>query len=172
MAQTTAAAGTLRVAASTGEAAPATRSTSRVQFELVSPERLILSTEVEMVVVPGTEGNFGVLPGHAPLISSIRPGTIDVYEGQTITRRIFVVSGIAEVTPERCTVLADEALPPDELDRGAIEAELQTVQGNLPSLREQVARATGAERDNLLIELRRLERQQNVLQAELHALSA
>jgi len=143
----------------------------RVQFELVTPERLLLSEMVEMVVVPGTEGNFGVLPGHAPLISSIRPGTIDIYEGQTVTRRIFVVSGIAEVTPERCTVLADEALPPDELDRGTIEAELQAVQGNLPSLREQVARATGAERDNLLIELRRLERQQNVLQAELQALS-
>jgi F-type H+-transporting ATPase subunit epsilon len=143
----------------------------RVQFELVTPERLLLSEMVEMVVVPGTEGNFGVLPGHAPLISSIRPGTIDVYEGQTVTRRIFVVSGIAEVTPECCTVLADEALPPDELDRGAIEAELQTLQGNLPSLREQVGRATGAERDNLLIELRRLERQQSVLQAELQALS-
>ena len=143
----------------------------RVQFELVTPERLLLSEMVEMVVVPGTEGNFGVLPGHAPLISSIRPGTIDVYEGQTVTRRIFIVSGIAEVTPERCTVLADEALPPDELNRSAIEAELQTVQGNLPSLREQVARATGTERDNLLVELRRLERQQNVLQAELQALA-
>ena len=142
----------------------------RVQFELVTPERLLLSEMVEMVVIPGTEGNFGVLPGHAPLISSIRPGTIDVYEGQTITRRIFVVSGIAEVTPERCTVLADEALSPDELDRGSIELELQTVQGNLPSLRDQVARATGTERDTLLIELRRLERQQNVLQAELQAL--
>jgi F-type H+-transporting ATPase subunit epsilon len=143
----------------------------RVQFELVTPERLLLSEMVEMVVVPGTEGNFGVLPGHAPLISSIRPGTIDVYEGQTVTRRIFIVSGIAEVTPERCTVLADEALPPDELDRSAIEAELQTVQGNLPSLREQVARVTGTERDNLLVELRRLERQQNVHQAELKALA-
>jgi F-type H+-transporting ATPase subunit epsilon len=88
-----------------------------------------------------------------------------------VTRRIFVVSGIAEVTPERCTVLADEALPPDELDRSAIEAELQTVQGNLPSLREQVARATSTERDNLVIELHRLERQQNVLQAELQTLS-
>jgi F-type H+-transporting ATPase subunit epsilon len=138
---------------------------------LVTPERLLLSEMVEMVVVPGTEGNFGVLPGHAPLISSIRPGTIDVYERQTVARRIFIVSGIAEVTPERCTVLADEALPPDELDRSAIEAELQTVQGNLPSLREQVARATGTERDNLLVELRRLERQQNVLQAELQALA-
>jgi len=143
----------------------------RVQFELVTPERLLLSEMVEMVVVPGTEGNFGVLPGHAPLISSIRPGTIDVYEGQTVARRIFIVSGIAEVTPERCTVLADEALPPDELDRSAIEAELQTVQGNLPSLREQVARASGSDRDALLVELHRLERQQNVLQAELQALA-
>jgi len=143
----------------------------RVQFDLVTPERLLLSEMVEMVVIPGTEGNFGVLPGHAPLISSIRPGTIDVYEGQKVTRRIFVVSGIAEVTPELCTVLADEALPPDEIDRGAIETELQVVQGNLPSLREQIARASGAERETLLVELRRLERQQNVLQAELQALA-
>jgi len=143
----------------------------RVQFELVTPERLLLSEMVEMVVVPGTEGNFGVLPGHAPLISSIRPGMIDVYEGQTITRRIFVVSGIAEVTAERCTVLADEALPPEELDRGGIEAELQTIEGNLPSLREQVGRASGTDREALLVELRRLERQQNVLQVELQALS-
>jgi len=144
----------------------------RVQFELVTPERLLLSEMVEMVVVPGTEGNFGVLPGHAPLISSIRPGTIDIYEGQSIARRIFVVSGLAEVTPERCTVLADEALPPEELDRSAIEAELQTVTGNLPSLREQVGRASGTDRDQLLVELRRLERQQNVLQAELQAMDA
>jgi F-type H+-transporting ATPase subunit epsilon len=142
----------------------------RVQFELVTPERLLLSEMVEMVVVPGTEGNFGVLPGHAPLISSIRPGTIDIYEGQSVTRRIFVVSGIAEVTPELCTVLADEAMAPEEVNRGAIEAELQTVQGNLPSLRERIARATGSEHDSLLVELSRLERRENVLQAELRAL--
>jgi len=145
--------------------------TERVQFELVTPERLLLSEMVEMVVVPGTEGNFGVLPGHAPLISSIRPGTIDVYEGQTVTRRIFVVSGIAEVTPERCTVLADEAVSPDELDPAAIEAELQTIQGNLPSLRERVGRAADSERGPLLLELHRLERRQNVLQAELQTLA-
>jgi F-type H+-transporting ATPase subunit epsilon len=143
----------------------------RVQFELVTPERLLLSEMVEMVVVPGTEGNFGVLPGHAPLISSIRPGTIDVYEGQTVTRRIFVVSGIAEVTPERCTVLADEAVPADALDRAAIEAELQVVQGNLPSLREQAARTAGTERERLLAELHGLERAQAVAQAKLQALA-
>src|SRR5229473_5213872 len=95
----------------------------RVQFELVTPECLILSSEVEMVVVPGSEGNFGVLPGHAPLISTLRPGTIDIYEGRAVTERIFVVGGIAEVTPERCTVLADEATLPSALDRSALDHE-------------------------------------------------
>src|SRR5216683_805233 len=138
----------------------------RVQFELVTPELLVLSEMVDMVVVPGTEGNFGVLPGHAPLISTIRPGTIDIYEGRAVTERIFVVGGIAEVTPERCTVLADEALAPDALDR-----ELTEIEGNLPSLREQVVRAQGAERERLLTELRRFERQQTVARAKLQALA-
>src|ERR1700731_4516087 len=98
-----------------------------------------------MVVVPGTEGNFGVLPGHSPLISTIRPGTIDIYENRVITSRFFVVGGIAEVAPGGCTVLADEAMAPDALDRAAIEAEAQAVEGNLPALHEQVGRATGVE---------------------------
>ena len=145
----------------------------RVQFELVTPERLMLSTEVEMVVVPGTEGNFGVLPGHSPLISTIRPGMIDIYQTRAaISERIFVVGGIAEVTPERCTVLAEEAVPPGELDRGAIEAELQVIEGNLPSLREQVGRAADADRDRLAAELRSLERQEAVARAKLQALAA
>ena len=141
-----------------------------VQFELVSPERLIVSAEVDMVVVPGTEGNFGVLPGHSPLISTIRPGTIDIYQGGAVSERIFVVGGIAEVTPERCTVLADEAVSLDTLDRGSIESDLRVVEGNLPSLREQVARAADTDRERLLIELHRLEREQAVLQAKLQAL--
>jgi F-type H+-transporting ATPase subunit epsilon len=144
----------------------------RFPFELVTPERLLVSTEIEMVVVPGTEGNFGVLAGHSPLISTIRPGTIDLYETRpAIAERIFVVGGIAEVTPERCTVLAEEAMAPDSLNRSALEAELQTIEGNLPSLREQVGRATGTEREHLLIELRQLERQQNVARAKLQALA-
>jgi F-type H+-transporting ATPase subunit epsilon len=144
----------------------------RVQFELVTPERLILSTEVEMVVVPGTEGNFGVLPGHAPLISTIRPGNIEIYENRVVTERIFIVSGIAEVTPERCTVLAEEAMDPATLDRATIEAELQVVEGNLPSLQEQVGRATGTDRDRLVAELRGLEHQQTVARAKLQAIAA
>jgi F-type H+-transporting ATPase subunit epsilon len=142
----------------------------RLEFELVTPERLLFSEMVEMVVVPGTEGNFGVLPGHAPLISTIRPGMIEIYEGQAVTRRIFVLSGVAEVTPERCTVLADEAASPDTLDRSTLESDLRAVEGNLPSLREQLARAAETERERLVIELRRLEQEQAVLQAKLHAL--
>jgi F-type H+-transporting ATPase subunit epsilon len=143
----------------------------RVQFELVTPERLLISEAVEMVVVPGTEGNFGVLPGHSLLMSTIRPGMIEVYEGQRVTRRLFVAGGFADVTPERCTVLAEEAVPADALDRTSVEAELQVVQGNLPSLREQVSRSTGAERDRLLIELHGLERAQAVAQAKLQVLA-
>jgi F-type H+-transporting ATPase subunit epsilon len=119
--------------------------------------------------VPGSEGNFGVLPGHAPLISLIRPGMIEVYEGRTVTQRFFVVGGIAEVTPERCTVLADEALAPEALDRAVLDAELTMIAGNLPSLRDQVARATGTEREHLAAELRQLERQQAIAQAKLLA---
>jgi F-type H+-transporting ATPase subunit epsilon len=144
----------------------------RFEFELVTPERLLLTQMVDMVVVPGSEGNFGVLAGHAPLISTIRPGIIDVYEGQTIIRRIFVVGGIAEVTPQRCTVLADEALEPEALDRAAIEAELQTVTGNLASLREQFARTADAERERLLVEIRGLERDETIARAKLQALAA
>ena len=96
----------------------------KVKFELVSPEKILLSEAVEMVVIPGAEGNFGVLPGHAPLISSVRPGTIEVYEGNNIAERIFIAGGFAEVTPERCTVLADDAVTVSSLDKGAVDAEL------------------------------------------------
>jgi F-type H+-transporting ATPase subunit epsilon len=143
----------------------------RVQFELVTPERLLISTDVEMVVVPGTEGNFGVLPGHSPLISTIRPGTIDIYENRVITEQYFVVSGLAEVTPDRCTVLADEAMPPSALNRAELDAELTEVEGNLPSLRDQIARANGADRERLMAELRHLERRQNVARAKLQAIA-
>ncbi|MGE0259024.1 MAG: ATP synthase F1 subunit epsilon [Alphaproteobacteria bacterium] len=141
-----------------------------VQFELVTPEQLLVSRDVDMVVVPGTEGNFGVLPGHAPLISTIRPGTIDIYEGNTIAERIFVAGGLAEVIPERCTVLADEAVPPESLDRTQLEAELQTIDGNMPMLREQIGRATGTDREHLLAELRQLERQFAITSAKLRVL--
>ena len=112
-----------------------------VEFELVSPERLLLSEQVAMVVVPGEDGNFGVLPGHAPLISTVRPGVIDVYASRAeVSARIFIAGGFAEVTPERCTVLAEEAVPVGDIDREATAQEVA-------DLAEDVADAkTDAER--------------------------
>jgi F-type H+-transporting ATPase subunit epsilon len=75
------------------------------------PERELLATEADMVVVPGSEGDFGVLHGHAPLISTVRAGVLEVIQGNKVEQRFMVAGGIAEVTPERCTVLADEATP-------------------------------------------------------------
>jgi F-type H+-transporting ATPase subunit epsilon len=102
-----------------------------IEFELVSPERLLLSRAVEMVVVPGSEGDFGVLPQHAPLISTVRPGIIEVYEDGKVTERIFVAGGFAEVNPERCTVLAEVAMPVSEIDRAQVEAELKDLADDL-----------------------------------------
>lgn len=84
---------------------------AKVSLRLVMPERELLATEADMIVVPGSEGDFGVLPGHAPLISTVRPGVLEVFQGNKAEQRFLVVGGFAEVTPERCTVLADEALP-------------------------------------------------------------
>ena len=84
---------------------------AKISFRLVMPERELLDTEADMVVVPGSEGDFGVLHGHAPLISTVRPGVLEVLQGDKVEQRFIVVGGFAEVTPERCTVLADEAIP-------------------------------------------------------------
>jgi F-type H+-transporting ATPase subunit epsilon len=107
-------------------------------FELVSPERLLMSKDVSMVVVPGAEGLFGVLPRHTPLISTLIPGVIDVYEDGSITERIFVAGGFAEVTGERCTVLAESATPVAELDVDAADQ-------RITDLRDALKDATGDE---------------------------
>ena len=95
-----------------------------VEFELVSPQKLVASEPVEMVVVPGAEGDLGVLPGHSPLIATVRPGVIDIHEKGKVRARIFVGGGFAEVSPARCTVLAEEAVPVADIDRAAAEARL------------------------------------------------
>jgi len=104
---------------------------NKVQFELVSPEALVLSVDADMVVVPGAEGDFGVLPRHSRLISTVRPGVINVYQGGSVDQRIFVSGGFAEVTPERCTVLATEALEIANIDRDAVEAEIRDLTDDL-----------------------------------------
>ena len=88
---------------------------SKVEFELVSPERLLASIHADMVVVPGAEGDFGVLPNHAPLMSLLRPGVIAVYQGDRVDQRLFVTGGFAEVNEKGCTVLADDAEPLEDI---------------------------------------------------------
>ncbi|HUH85953.1 MAG TPA: ATP synthase F1 subunit epsilon [Stellaceae bacterium] len=146
----------------------------KLQFELVSPEKLMLSEAVAMVVVPGGEGNFGVLPGHSLLIATVRPGVIDVYadEQTEISERIFVSGGFAEVTPERCTVLADEALPLSALERGDIDRQQKTMAAQRASLGDQLQRLQGDERDSALSEIALLERRLAVAEAKLAALEA
>jgi F-type H+-transporting ATPase subunit epsilon len=109
-----------------------------VAFELVSPERLLISEAVDMVVVPGTDGNFGVLPRHAPMISTLRPGVMDIYKGGQIIQRIFVAGGFAEVTPDRCTVLADVAIPVAELDPDKAEQALKDAREDLADAKTDV----------------------------------
>lgn len=99
----------------------------KITFELVSPERLLLSQQVDMVVVPGSEGYFGVLIGHTPLISTLKPGVIDVYDGGKVIERIFVGGGFAEATPDRCVVLAETAMPVGEIDRTRVVERIQEI---------------------------------------------
>ena len=95
-----------------------------VALEIVSPEKLLLSRSVEMVVIPASEGDMGVLEGHTPMIVMLRGGTISLYEGDKVTDQFFVAGGFAEVTPERCTVLANESKPVAELDKAEGERRL------------------------------------------------
>ena len=118
---------------------------NKVAFELVAPERLLFSAEVDMVVVPGAEGDFGVLPGHAPVIVSVRPGVIDIYVGgvdaKFIRERIFVAGGFAEVSGSRCTVLAEEASPLGDIDVAGLDARLNTARASLAAAETDEERA-------------------------------
>lgn len=112
----------------------------KVQFELVSPEELLVEEAVEMVVIPGEEGDFGVLPRHAPMLSTVRPGVISIYENDSVRDRIFVAGGFAEVTPERCTVLAEMALPVEDIDRGDAEQKLSDARDDLKDAKDELER--------------------------------
>jgi F-type H+-transporting ATPase subunit epsilon len=148
--------------------------TDKVKFELVSPEKLLLSEDVAMVVVPGGEGDFGVLPGHALLISTVRPGIIDVYgeDQRAVTQRLFVAGGFAEVSPERCTVLADEAMSVGEIDRGATESQVRELEGEVAGLKDQAARAATEDKADAAAVLRASERRLAVALAKLETLKA
>lgn len=96
-------------------------------FTLVTPERVLFDQEVSMVVIPGIDGDIGILPHHAPLLTLLRPGVITVYEEAKILVRIFVDGGFSEVTPERCTALVTEGTPLEALDKASLEIEIKNL---------------------------------------------
>jgi F-type H+-transporting ATPase subunit epsilon len=101
----------------------------------------LLSEPVDMVIVPGVEGDFGALPEHANLISLIRPGVIYVYKGGQLADRIFVGGGFAEVTATGCTVLAEQAIPVGEIDRAAAERDLADAREDVEDAKDEISLA-------------------------------
>ena len=113
-------------------------------FELVSPERLLFSGDVEAVAVPGTEGQFTVMKGHAATMSTLKPGIVEVDRGSS-KQRLFVRGGFADVSSTGLTILAEQAFPVEELDLARIEREIKNAQ-------EDVADATGDDARRMAVE--------------------
>ncbi len=123
------------------------------QFELVTPERLLLAGEAEQVVVPGVEGDFAVLSGHAPVISTLRAGILEI----TMTdakRRVFVKKGIAEADSERLTILAQTAIDVDEFDSQRIADELKAAEAELAEAQDDQSKLLA---ETLVDQLKRLQ---------------
>lgn len=114
------------------------------KFELVSPERILISADAEQVIVPGMEGQFTVFAGHAPVISTLRPGILDA-QVDGGRRRVFVRGGLAEVEPDRVTVLAQHMLDLDSLDGDQLAHELQSAEQMLADANDDASRMVSSQ---------------------------
>ena len=102
---------------------------SAISFDLVSPEQLVFNDKAGMIIVPGKEGDMGVLPGHSKLLSSLRPGRVMVYgEDKQLLQSFFVSGGFVEINPEKCIVLAEEVFEIAALDKSTIERQMQDLE--------------------------------------------
>ena len=100
-----------------------------ISFDLVSPEKLVFSDKVGMVIVPGKEGDIGVLPGHSKLLSSLRPGRVMIYnEKKNLLNSFFVSAGFVEINPEKCIILGEEVHEMKSLDKGKLEKNIQELE--------------------------------------------
>ncbi|MHB8884056.1 MAG: F0F1 ATP synthase subunit epsilon [Methylovirgula sp.] len=122
-------------------------------FELVSPEKLLFTGEVEAVVVPGTEGEFTVLKDHAPVMSVLKPGIVEI-DAATTKTRLFVRGGFADVSPKGLTILAEYAIPLEELDAAKLDADLKNAEEDLADAKDDEARRRAGEKRDQLNELR------------------
>ncbi len=113
-----------------------------LRLEIVSPERLLMDAQAAMVVVPGTDGDFGVLPNHAPMMSTIRPGVIDVVASDgDDAQRFFVKGGLAQISPEGLTILAEEVLSLDEQNAHDLEEKIASTRASLDGAKDDIERA-------------------------------
>jgi F-type H+-transporting ATPase subunit epsilon len=125
----------------------------KISFDLVSPEQRVLSADADMVTIPGTEGEMGVMAGHAPLISTLRPGIVAITGTEGGDKRFVVLGGFAEVEATRLTLLAEEAIPAEEFDAAALDARIAQATENLAAAKTD-AEKTG--RQTLLDGLQQL----------------
>jgi F-type H+-transporting ATPase subunit epsilon len=123
-------------------------------FELVSPEKLLISAEVQQVDVPGSEGDFAVLKDHAPFMSSLRPGVVVVTEAGGGKQRYFVRGGFADVSPKGLTILAEQAIPVEEITDEIISAEIKQAEAQFEAAPDDEARRVASEKVAQLVELR------------------
>jgi F-type H+-transporting ATPase subunit epsilon len=123
-------------------------------FELVSPERLLFTGEVESVVVPGSEGELTILKDHAPLMTTLKPGIVTVNETAGKSQRLFVRGGFADVAPTGLTILAESSVPLEQLDAAKLDAEIKDAQDDVNDSSSDEGRRLATEKLNQLQELR------------------
>jgi F-type H+-transporting ATPase subunit epsilon len=116
-----------------------------LKFELVSPERLLISAQVQSVQIPGTEGEMGIYEGHAPVLSTLRPGVVSVDHGSGQPERIFVRGGFAEVNPKGLTVLAEVAIPIAVLDAAALARQVKNAEEDVADAKDDESRRRATE---------------------------
>lgn len=109
----------------------------KLNFELVSPERVLASEACDMVVMPGEEGDLGILVEHAPIVTLLRPGVVALYLGDKVEKRFFVSGGFAEVNPAGCILLTEEGLALEDMSRSDAERRLDTARRDLADLSEE-----------------------------------
>ncbi|PCI63676.1 MAG: F0F1 ATP synthase subunit epsilon [Kordiimonadales bacterium] len=116
--------------------------TDTMHLEIVSPERLLKDAQVAMVVVPGMDGDFAAMPQHAPMMSTIRPGVIEIYEQESGTaERLFVKGGLAQISPEGLTILAEETLSLDGVNAEELAQNISNMQEDIQDAKDDIARA-------------------------------
>jgi len=113
--------------------------TEKIQFDLVSPERKIMSEGVTMAVIPGSEGDFGVLANHTPLVANVKSGVVEIYRDtmDQVSERIFIAGGFADVTNDQCTLLAEQAINVNDIDVADINRQIKDLESDLSSITDE-----------------------------------